>query len=257
MHNEVVHSGNDLEWVLVTGSSSGIGKHVAVELSRHYRLILHGRDHMRLEETRTQCHVPSQHVIWRCDLSSIETVTPSLQTMLAEAGVRIIGFVHCAATLKVLPLRAQSLSAYRDNLNVNFLSAVEITSTLTRKKFNDGKLKSVVFISSIASMHGAKGFGAYSASKGALDSFMRVMAIEFAPDIRFNSVLPGAIMTPMTSTMFEDPQLVEKFTREYPLGVGRPQDIFEVVDFLLSDRSRWITGQQFVVDGGRTANITA
>ena len=104
---------------------------------------------------------------------------------------------------------------------------------------------------------GAKAFNVYSASKAALDALMRSLAVELAPNVRLNSVLPGAIQTRMTDHIFKDAELLNRMTKDYPLGVGYPSDIFEMVRFLISDESRWITGQQFVVDGGRSINISA
>jgi NAD(P)-dependent dehydrogenase (short-subunit alcohol dehydrogenase family) len=70
-------------------------------------------------------------------------------------------------------------------------------------------------------------------------------------------VLPGAVTTRMTEAMLSDPQLSARMAAEYPLGIGRPEDVACAVEYLLSDRARWITGQELVVDGGRTVNITA
>jgi NAD(P)-dependent dehydrogenase (short-subunit alcohol dehydrogenase family) len=86
---------------------------------------------------------------------------------------------------------------------------------------------------------------------------MKSLAVELAPDVRVNSVLPGAIKTEMTKAIFARPEVEDRFRRDYPLGVGQPDDIVHIVEFLLSDRARWITGQQLIVDGGRTVNITA
>ena len=85
---------------------------------------------------------------------------------------------------------------------------------------------------------------------------MRCLAVELAPNVRVNSVLPGAIQTEMTGNIFENKEVLDRMAQMYPLGVGKPHDIFEMVEFLLSEKSRWITGQQFTVDGGRTINIS-
>jgi NAD(P)-dependent dehydrogenase (short-subunit alcohol dehydrogenase family) len=141
--------------------------------------------------------------------------------------------------------------------NTNFFSAMELTKTLMKKKVNDRQLRSIVFISSIASKFGARGFSAYSASKGALDALMKGLAIELAPGVRVNSVLPGGVRTHMTESIYQDSEVAARLERDYPLGLGSPTDIVNAVEFLISEKSRWITGQQIVVDGGRTVNITA
>jgi len=244
-------------YVLISGSSSGIGQEMAVQLSGRYRLILNGRDAERLEGTRNSCTNPSDHYIWRYDLSAVDQLEERLTSFLSEHSICVSSFVHCAAQLKILPLRSQTLPLVRENMNVNFLSAMEIINVLMKKKVNDRRLQSVVFISSIASKFGAKGFSAYSASKGALDGLMKALAVELAPRVRLNSILPGGIRTRMTTDIFSAPEMVAKFERDYPLGIGVPQDVINMVEFLISDKSRWITGQQFVVDGGRTTAISA
>ena len=115
---------------------------------------------------------------------------------------------------------------------------------------------SAVLISSNISNFGAKAHSAYGASKAAIDGLMRSLAIELAPNVRINSVLPGGIKTALTARIFEDKELIRKMELSYPLGLGCTNDIANAVEFLLSNRSRWITGQQITVDGGRTINLT-
>ena len=85
---------------------------------------------------------------------------------------------------------------------------------------------------------------------------MRSLAVELAPRVRVNSVLPGGVRTAMTEHMYQDENLIERMAADYPLGLGEVKDIYMAVKFLLSDEARWVTGQQFTVDGGRTINIT-
>lgn len=245
------------KYLLITGASSGIGREMAISLSSDYRLILHGRDMLRLEETRELCQNPAVQLCWPFDLADVSALATNLPEFLAERGVQVFGFVHCAAQLKMLPLRSISIEHAQSVMNTNALAAMEITRLLLRKNVNQKALESIVFISTIASQYGAKGFTAYSASKAALDGLMRSLAVELAPSVRVNSVLPGGVRTPMTEGMFADPDISERLTRDYPLGVGYPSDVTNAVNFLLSRDSRWITGHQLVVDGGRSVNISA
>jgi NAD(P)-dependent dehydrogenase (short-subunit alcohol dehydrogenase family) len=190
------------------------------------------------------------------DLAEVEGIESSLGALQSAQNVTVEAFVHCAGMLKIARFRSLAFETAVQTMNVNFLSAVAILRSLLGRA-NRQQLRNVVFISSTASQFGARGFNMYCASKGALDALMRALAVELAPAVRVNSVLPGGVRTEMTASMFEDPEIKERIQRDYPLGIGEPEDIASAVEFLLSDRSRWITGQQLVVDGGRTVNITA
>jgi NAD(P)-dependent dehydrogenase (short-subunit alcohol dehydrogenase family) len=172
-----------------------------------------------------------------------------------QAGIEC--FVHCAGTLIIIPIRSASRTVVEEIMNVNFASAVEITRLLATKKVNEKNLRSIVFVSSTASKFGARGFNLYCASKGALDALMRALAVELAPNVRVNSVLPGAVRTNMTNTMMTDSDLKARFAEQYPLGIGETSDVASAIEFLISDKARWITGQQLIVDGGCSVNITA
>lgn len=243
--------------LLITGASSGLGHELARRFSASHRLILGGRDEARLQRTRAACQAPERHLLWQHDLADVDGIAASLGELLAAHDVRVAGLVHSAAQLTVLPLRNQTPSMVRDAFGTNVFAAMELVRLLSSKRVNRQCLRNVVFVSSIASQFGARGFSAYSASKGALDALMKSLAVELSPAVRVNSVLPGAMRTAMTATMFDDPQLAERLTADYPLGIGTPDDVVDAVEFLLSDKARWITGQQLVVDGGRTSNITA
>ena len=241
---------------LITGASSGAGRDIAICLSRTRRLLLHGRDAGRLADTRTACARPDEHLLWIQDLRDVGAIAAPLSTLLERQSVMVEGFVHCAGMLKIAPLRLVEPAQAAEVMAVNCLSAVEITRVLTAKKTNAKNLRGVVFISSTASRFGAKGFNVYCASKGALDAVMRALAVELAPAVRVNSVLPGTVKTPMTAGMLADAELNARMQADYPLGFGEPSDIAAAVEYLLSDGARWITGQELVVDGGRTVNIT-
>lgn len=250
-------SPRDEDCLLITGASSGLGYAMAQRFSATHRLILAGRDEARLQHARAACHAPERQLVWRHDLMDVEGIAGQLEVFLAANGVRVGSLVHGAAQLNVLPLRGLEPGMVLDMFRANVLAAMELVRTLTKKRINQQRLGAVVFVSSITSQFGAKGFSAYSASKGALDALMKSLAVELAPGVRVNSVLPGALRTAMTESMFGDPAMAARLAADYPLGIGTPVDIVDAVEFLLSEKARWITGQQIVVDGGRTTNITA
>jgi NAD(P)-dependent dehydrogenase (short-subunit alcohol dehydrogenase family) len=243
-------------YLLVTGASSGIGQEIAIQLSEHYSIVLHGRDKERLQQTLKECNPNQKYLIWEYDLTEIDALEDAFTQFLLENDCVINGFVHSAGYLKMRTLKMATPDWYRLSFNVNVIAAAIITKVLTKKKINANALKSVVFISSINSKFGIKGSSSYSSSKAALDGLMRSLALELAPDVRVNSVLPGGIRTAMTEYMYENQELIERMDATYPMGPGTVSDIYGPVKFLLSEDARWITGQQLVVDGGRTINVT-
>jgi NAD(P)-dependent dehydrogenase (short-subunit alcohol dehydrogenase family) len=245
------------KYTLITGASSGIGRAIAIRLAGERNVILHGRDAGRLDETGALCPESAKRLVWRFDLADPAGIESSLVKLLKDNDAVVDTFVHSAGLLTLLPLRAMTLAQMTEMMTVNFMSAAQIVNALVKKSNNDKKLRNVLFVSSTASKFGAKAFSIYSASKGALDSMMRSLAVELAPDVRVNSILPGGMKTRMTEQMYADPEIAGRIEKEYPLGLGMPEDIADLVSFLISDRARWITGQQFIIDGGRTVNITA
>ena len=244
-------------YVLISGASSGIGQHIAINLSNKNNLILAGRNDEALSNVLNLCGNKENHLKWIFDLKNVEDIEDSLIVFVREHNISISAFIHCAGLLKIIPLKNFKADHLQDTMNVNFTSAALIIKTLISKKANEKSLSNVIFISSVASIRGVKAFNIYAASKGALDSLMRSLAVELAPEVRLNSILPGSIKTKMTENIFNNEELVQNMSKDYPLGFGEPNDIYEMVNFLLSDKSKWITGQQFVLDGGRTINITA
>lgn len=244
------------KFVLVTGASSGIGRKIAIGLSAIYNVVLNGRNFERLLEAKEKCSDTTEHIIFPRDLSNVNGLEDELSKFIKENNIEISQFVHCAGYMKMVPLKMITIETINSTFATNIISATLLIKVLVNRKNNNAALKSAVLISSNISNFGAKAFSIYGASKAGLDGLMRSLAIELAPKVRINSVLPGAIKTEMTESIFSDQETVQRMEVAYPLGLGDVNDIFEMVEFLLSEKARWITGQQFTVDGGRTINIT-
>lgn len=245
----------DKEFVLITGASSGMGEEIALSLSSSFNIVLNGRDEDRLNAVKERCK-EGFHLIWKYDLSDVSALELSFQNFLTEHQIKISYFVHCAGYMKMYPIKILTSELFASSYNVNVISAALIVKNLVSKKYNDKSLRSAVFISSNISGFGAKAFSVYSSSKAALDGLMKSLAVELAPSVRINSVLPGGVRTRMTEQMYQNEELINRMSSTYPLGLGDVTEIRDVVCFLLSDKARWITGQQITVDGGRTINIT-
>ncbi len=238
------------KYTLVTGATSGIGKGVAERLSKNSNVIIHGRNEDELKLLVQEFDAPVFY--WCCDLSNAEQIQDSLKELLIKNDAVVNKFIHCAGVDNTFPSKALRSNTINNLMKVNFYSAVEIINLLLKKSVNKNVLENILFISSISSIKAYKAKAAYSASKAALDAYMKVLSLELAPKIRVNSILPGGIKTKMTEAVFNDENMIKHLEEIYPLGIGNIENIVDVVEFYNSDKSSWVTGQQIVVDGGHT-----
>lgn len=237
-------------YTLITGASSGMGALCAKQLSESHRLILASENLDMLQVVLRDCHFPERHILWHCDFATErEQITTSLLNLLKEHNAIVDQYVHFAGVSKLLPLKNFSVQNIDLIFNVNFFSILEVMKALL-KKANSSALNNVVLISALVSERGNVGNSIYAASKGAINSLVYSLARELAPAVRVNALLPGAIETPMTKNL--DDNYREEMERDTPLGWGQPQHVIDYVEFLMSDKAKWITGQTLFVDGGRS-----
>ncbi len=235
--------------IFITGASSGIGESISVECARMGAIvIITGRNAERLNNTFAQmeCKEKIQMVgdLTKAeDLESIISQLPSLDGLVLNPGI-----------LKTTPVKNITGSAIEDVFNTNIISSIQlIQKLLKKKKINKGA--SIVFISSISSFSVKIGNSLYSATKGAINSFMKVLALELAPQkITVNSIQPGFIKTRALDSGIITNEQLEAHFKIYPLGIGKPSDIAYACIYLLSDASEWVTGSIFTIDGGVTTN---
>jgi NAD(P)-dependent dehydrogenase (short-subunit alcohol dehydrogenase family) len=232
--------------VLVTGASSGIGRAIAVECSKmQAKLVITGRNVERLSETLTMLEGNGHQQIIT-DLNDENHLKN-----LVEQCANLNGVVLCAGIDKRLPVKFINKNDFDEIMQTNLFAPSFLMQQLLKKKKIE-KQSSIVYISSIAAYSADMGHAMYSASKGALNSFARVMALELAPQqIRVNCILPGVVDTNiLQSGMLTEEQFKEEEKR-YPLGrFGKPEDIAFSAIYLLSGASSWTTGSLLTIDGG-------
>ncbi len=189
----------------------------------------------------------------RTDIAS----EPSVKTMLAQT-VRRFGRIDCvinnAAISDNRPVEKLPLAAWKKVLDVN-LSAAFLTAKHAAKYLRKTK-GCMVNIASTRAMMSEANTEAYSASKGGLVALTHALAVSFSADIRVNCISPGWIDTRDYTQKPAFPPLSEADHRQHPAGrVGTPDDIAAMVLYLCSPEAGFITGQNFVIDGGMTKKM--
>ena len=241
--------------IVITGASSGIGRQCAITFSKlGANVILIARNKERLKEIYDRLN-KGNHLIISQDITEYDRLEEIINIAVNKVG-RISGFIHSAGIEMTLPLRSMQPSYYEEMFSINVIAGFELVRIISKNKYLDESGASFVFISSIMGIVGNTALVGYSASKGALISAIKSMAIEFIPkNIRVNCILPGHVETEMANKLFE--KISEESKKEiinmHPLGLGKPEDIANTCAFLLSDASRWITGTNLIVDGGYSA----
>lgn len=240
--------------IVITGASSGIGKATALlcdKLGANISLI--GRNIDSLNSVLNLMN-GAKNCAYELDVRDMASFDKLIVNIVSNIGP-IDGFVHSAGIEMTRPIKMLKINHYSDVFNTNTISALELTKFIT-KTGNISSNASIVYISSIVGILGQAGKTAYSASKAALIGASKCLALELAPKgIRVNTILPAVVETNMSNTILDSLSEENKndILKMHPLGFGQPEDIANSAVFLLSSASKWITGVEFIVDGGYSA----
>jgi glucose 1-dehydrogenase len=242
--------------VLVTGSSKGIGRGIATRFAQAGAdvVINYNSDPRGAEEALAQIEKMGRRgAIIKANLGTVSEVR-DLVTQSAEALGGLDVLVNNAGIERRAAFWDVSESDFDAVLNVNLKGVFFATQAfvqLCRAAERPGK---IVNISSVHEELAFPNFAAYCASKGGVRMLTRTLAVELGPlGITINSIAPGAIETPINTTLLSDPVKLQSLVRQIPLSrLGKPADIAGLAVFLASDESSYITGTTYLVDGGLT-----
>lgn len=232
--------------ILVTGASSGIGQSIAVTVSMMGGCVIAtGRNQSRLQQTLSQME-GEHNCIEIADLTQLEDIE-----VLASAVPLLDGIVHCAGIGHRMLAKMINQSEIDAVMQTNFNGAVLLQSALLSKK-KVKKDSSIVFIASKAAEFPSIGNALYSASKGALISYSRCLAMELAPrGIRVNCICPAMVWTDLAMQNEVTEEQLKESEQAYPLKrYGKPEDIANLAVYLLSDASSWMTNSCIDITGG-------
>lgn len=240
--------------ILITGAGGSVGRAVASLLASEGAIcVLHGRDIDSLESSVNNLE-GSEHRAVAVNLESQEA-TDSVLDFCVEQFAGLDGVVHCIGRHLISSVKTTEPEDLVSLFQTNASTALMVARSLRRKSVPKVE-PSLVFIGSILSVVGEVGTVAYAASKGALLAMTKSLALELARDgIRVNYIAAGALGTGMLADSAGRNEITAGAldASAYPLGLGTVHDVANSAAFLLSSRSRWMTGTSLVLDGGYTA----
>lgn len=237
--------------ILVTGGTRGIGRAVSLGLARAGAVVVANYVRAQAAAEELAALAGSENLpltLCRADLTLPKGIAELVDTISGGSGT-LDCLVHCAATGVHKPFAELSLRHYDWTFALNVRAFFELVQRLL-PIFSPNA--SIVAVSSSGATRAVPAYSAVGASKGALESLARHLAVELAPKgIRVNTVSPGAIATESWEAMPDADARLAELTRRTPTGrLTAPEDVALAVQFLCSDAARAIVGHTLLVDGG-------
>lgn len=221
--------------ILLIGGSYGIGLAIAKELQEGNTVFVASRTNEEIAEMNVT-HIPFDATTDTLDTSKLPEV--------------IDGLVYCPGSINLRPFRGLKPDAFEQDLQINFISLVKVIQSVL-PNLTASNQSSIVLFSSVAASMGMPFHTSVAAAKGAIEGFAKALAAEYAPKIRVNVIAPSLTHTPLAEKFLSNDDKKEKSAQRHPLKrVGTSDDMAQMASFLLSEKSSWISGQIFHVDGG-------
>ncbi|THH35593.1 SDR family oxidoreductase [Neolewinella litorea] len=240
--------------IIITGAGQGIGRATAVYLAgRQYRVALFERDAEAGRAALAEAERQGEARFMETDVSSESSVRDAIREVI-DAWGRIDGLVNNAGHFVHQPLEELSLGDWNRIIGTNLTGAF-LCAKYAAPHLRSGR-GAIVNMSSTRRLMSEPHTEAYAASKGGIFALTHALAVSLGPEVRVNSISPGWIDVTPWQKDGEPTELSQADHDQHPVGrVGVPLDVATMVEYLLSEKSGFVTGQDFVIDGGMTRKM--
>tara|TARA_B100000900_G_scaffold296142_1_gene254700 strand:- start:1596 stop:2300 length:705 start_codon:yes stop_codon:yes gene_type:complete len=230
--------------IIIIGANGAVGKSCASNLSDK-ELVLISRS-----EFDKDANIPAKAEKLVLNINDYEKTNNYLNLIDYE----ISGIIFALGSISLKPFSNTSVDDFKKLMEDNFYNIVNFLNLSVNKMSNDS---SVVFFSTIAALRGFKNHTAISSAKSAILGLSKSLAADYAPKIRFNTISPSLSYSKMANFITNNEKVAEGLGKLHPMSrLGNGEDLANLASFLISDKSSWITGQNFQIDGGRSTLIT-
>jgi len=242
--------------VLITGGGQGIGKCLARDFLRAgYRVAIAELDKQAGEEAEQEYDSLGEISFFQCDIANEESVCDMLGAVLSRFG-RLDVLINNAGIMLVKPLEKLTLEEWNRVMATNLTGAfLCVKHAAPHFQHTRGQ---IINLASTRALMSEPDTLPYSASKGGLVALTHALAVSLGPEIRVNCISPGWIEVSAWKkhNVRHEPQLNESDHLQHPSGrVGQPEDVARLALFLAAPENAFITGANFVVDGGMTRKM--
>ena len=169
----------------------------------------------------------------------------------------IDALVYCPGSINLKPFRGLKMADFEHDMNVNYFGAVK-TIKQYMPNLKESENASIVLFSTVAVQKGMPFHSSIAGAKGAIEGLTRALAAEYAPAVRINCIAPSLTDTPLAEKLLRNEKQREGAESRHPLkAIGEAADVANMVNFLISDKASWMSGQIIGVDGGMSSLVTS
>jgi len=217
--------------ILIVGSSSKVSIDLFDNYNKNYNFI-------RLSRTEDNSDFKNFDILDNLTFPKIEDLD---------------GIVYFPGNINLKPFKRIKIDDFQNDYNINVVGLLNVLRFYERSLNNSA---SIVMFSSVAAKVGMPFHSSIAMCKSAITSLSRTLAAEWSPKIRLNTISPSLFSSAMSEKFLKDYNMIERMSSKHPLNrVGSLSDISSMINFLISEQSSWITGQDFSVDGGMSTII--